>query len=75
MWISKLFKEKMENMPTQKIVLKLKNGVCLSCIGGYYFGLDNRCIDVENYKYSETYYECKDCKDGFYYNRKIKQCL
>ena len=54
---------------------EVEDGICLSCIEGYYLGLDNRCIDVENCIYSETYYECKECKEGFYFNRTIKQCL
>ena len=60
---------------TTKNCSEVENGVCLSCVDGYYLGNDNRCIDVEHCIYSETYYECKECEDGFYYNRTNKTCL
>ena len=52
-----------------------EDGLCLECSEGYYLGLDNRCTNTEHCIYSEKYYECKECEDGFYYNKKEKVCL
>ena len=54
---------------------EVDKGKCLLCSDGYFLGLDNRCIDVEHCIYSETFYECKECKDGYYFNSTSKKCL
>ena len=51
------------------------NGTCLACSEGYFLGKDNRCIDVAHCIYSEEFYECKECEDGYYYNVTNKTCL
>lgn len=54
---------------------EVDSGKCLQCSQDNYLTLDNRCVTTEHCIYSETYYECKECEDGFYYNKKDKICL
>ena len=58
-----------------KFWTNVENGMCLSCSDGYYLGLDNKCIFVEHCIYSESFNECKECEEGFYYNKGNKTCL
>ena len=58
-----------------KFCSDVENGMCLSCSDGYYLGLDNKCIFVEHCIYSESFNECKECEEGFYYNKGNKTCL
>ena len=51
-----------------------ENGECIQCTEGHFLGLDNRCTITEHCIYSETYYECIECRDGFYYNKNDKTC-
>ena len=53
---------------------EVENGICTQCKDGHYLGLDNKCTETEHCIYSEIYYDCKECEDGFYYNRKDKVC-
>ena len=53
---------------------EVENGICTQCLEGHYLDLDNRCTETEHCIYSEIYYECKECEDGFYYNKNDKVC-
>ena len=54
---------------------EVDNGICILCSDNYYLTLDNRCVNTEHCIYSESYYECKECEDGYYYNKNEKVCL
>jgi len=54
---------------------EVDSGKCLSCAQDNYLTLDNRCVPTEHCIYSQTYYECNECEDGYYYNKKDKVCL
>ena len=54
---------------------EVDNGICVSCSDNYYLTLDNRCVKTEHCIYSESYYECTECEDGYYYNKNEKVCL
>ena len=53
---------------------EVENGECLQCSTGYFLTLDNRCTTTEHCIYSEIYYECKECEDGYYFNKNDKIC-
>ena len=51
-----------------------KDGLCLSCEENYYLGLDHKCTIYENCIYSNYYYECIECQDGYYFDSFNKSC-
>ena len=51
-----------------------ERGICTSCLEDYYLGLDNKCTKYENCIYSDYYYECIECKEGFYFDNLNKSC-
>ena len=53
---------------------EVENGICEECSDKYYLTLDNRCLTTERCIYSENYYECKECEDGYFYNKTGKIC-
>ena len=55
--------------------VEVDKGECLVCGTGYFLDLDNRCTTTEHCIHSENYYECNECEDDFYYNKKDKVCL
>ena len=54
--------------------VEVDKGECLVCAKGYYLDLDSRCTSTEHCIHSENYFECKECEDGFYYNKNDKIC-
>lgn len=54
---------------------EVEAGKCLTCSDGYYLGLDNICTNVEHCIYSDTFFGCKECEDGYYFNSTSEQCL
>ena len=54
---------------------EVENGKCLTCSQNYYLGLDNICTNVEHCIYSEQYYGCKECEDGYYFNTTSQKCF
>lgn len=54
---------------------KTVNGTCTKCINNYFLGLDNRCSNVEHCIYSDNYFNCIECENKFYYNKKDRNCL
>ena len=53
---------------------EVENGDCVHCSEGFFLTLDNRCLTTEHCIYSERYYECNECEEGFYYNKQDKVC-
>ena len=54
--------------------LKSENGICTQCINGYFLTLDKRCITVEHCIYTDSYYNCIECENNFYYDRIDRKC-
>ena len=50
------------------------NGICILCSNNYHLLLDNKCNNVEHCIYSNSYNECTECEDGFYYAKNNKTC-
>ena len=64
----------------KKCVLSIKcleseNHICIKCEEGYHLGLDKRCVNIENCIYSNTFGECVQCQDGYYFDPSTNQCL
>ena len=58
-----------------KYCAESSNGICNLCSNYYYLGLDNKCTYVEHCIYSNSYNECIECEEGFYYERNNSICL
>ena len=50
------------------------NGICIQCSEGYYLGLDNKCTEYEHCAYSNIYYNCLECEDGYLWNTLNQTC-
>ena len=53
---------------------KSEKGICIQCSNNFYLGLDKKCNSVENCIYSDSYYNCIECKDNYYYNKEDRKC-
>ena len=51
-----------------------ENGLCITCKQDYYLGEDHKCTIYENCIYSDEYYECLECEDGFYFDLNNQSC-
>lgn len=49
-------------------------GNCILCSSKYHLGLDNKCTNVEHCIYTNSYNECNECENGFYYEKNNKTC-
>ena len=49
-------------------------GLCELCSNNYHLGLDNKCTNIEHCIYSNSYNDCIECEDGFYFEKNNKTC-
>ena len=49
-------------------------GICKLCSLNYHLGLDNKCNNVTHCIYTNSYNECIECEDGYFYEKNNKTC-
>ena len=57
-----------------KYCSKSENGTCYDCIENFHLGDDNKCTNENHCVRTNSYEECIECEDGYYFNLEELKC-
>ena len=51
------------------------DATCVKCSKGSFLTKNNKCVPTDNCIIADDYYQCVECKEGYYYNYTSNECL